>query len=208
MAVAENGRSEMENINKIKRINRCIRRIACGRTDALEELFALTKRRLLIVARTYLWDKSKAEDVLSESYYKVVINADTFDVNRNGYNWIYEIVKNTALNQNEKDKLRTHYSLEEIKEPTFDAVDELLDHIMAEEAVLSLTDEEKELIYRYFFEGLTIQEIANFLKKPKTTVYDQFQRTLSKMRKQLGFTDRKKKKTVFIDEEAHEKERD
>lgn len=198
----------MVDKNTVKKINRCIRRIARGRMDALEELFALTKKHLLIVAKTYLWDKSKAEDVLSDSYYKVVKNAAAFDTKRNGYNWLYEIVKNTALNQNERDKLRAHPSLEEVGEPMLDTMDTLLNHVMAEEAISRLTDEEKELIYRYFFEGLTIQEIADSLGKPKTTVYDQFKKALSKMKKSLGFADQKAEKTVYKSEKSHEEERD
>lgn len=192
----------------VKKINRCIRRIAQGHMDALEALFTLTKKQLFIVASAHLSDKSKAEDVLSDSYCKVVKSAKTFDAKCNGYNWLYEIVKNTALNQNEKDALRAHPSLEEVREPMLDTMDALLNHVMAEEAVSQLTDEEKLFIYHYFFEGLTIQELADSLGKPKTTVYDQFKRTLAKMRKTLGVPEQKADKVVYKCEDRHEEERD
>ncbi len=198
----------MTDNRTIRKINRCIRRVACGNSDALEELFALTKKQLLIVAKSYLWDKSKAEDVLSDSYCKVVKGAKSFDGKRNGYNWLYEIVKNTALNQNERDKLRARPSTEEVKEPSFDVIDDLLNGVMAEEAMQPLTEEERELIYRYFFEGLTLQEIAGLFGKPKTTVYDRFKKTLAKMRKSLGVAEQTADKTVYRGEDDDEKERD
>lgn len=42
-------------------------------------------KREYLEAMKYLWDKSKAEDVLSDSYCKVVKNAVTFDTKRNGH---------------------------------------------------------------------------------------------------------------------------
>ncbi|MGM9646476.1 MAG: RNA polymerase sigma factor [Eubacteriales bacterium] len=197
----------MTDKRTVKKINRCIRQIALGRMSALEELFVLTKKYLFVVAKAYLWDKSKAEDVLSDSYFKVVKSAGSFDTSRNGYSWLYEIVKNTALNQNEKDKLRAHPTLDEIKEPPSDIIDELLTKIMVNQALSQLTEEENALVYKYFFEGLTLQEIADSLRKPKTTVYDQLQRTLMKMKKMLGGADQKPDKTVYQGEDNHEKER-
>lgn len=192
----------------IKKINRCIRLIATGSTAALEELFALTKKQLLIVAKSYLWDKGKAEDVLSDSYCKVVRGAKSFDPKRNGYNWLYEIVKNTALNQNARDRLRSHPSLDEVVGPSFDVIDELLNRVMVEEAATPLSDGERELIYRYFFEGLTLQEIADIFGKPKTTVYDMLKRALSKMRKSLGIAEQGAGRNVYKGEGNDEKKSD
>lgn len=201
-------RCRMTDRRTIKKINGCIRRIALGSAEAPEELFTLTKRQLLIVAKSYLWDKSKAEDVLSDSYCKAVKGAKAFDSKRNGYSWLYEIVKNTALNQNARDKLRAHLPLEEPAAPSFDVIDELLNRVMVEEAALPLSDEERKLVYRYFFEGLTLQEIANRTGKPKTTVYDMLKRTLAKMRKSLGIAEHGAGKSVYKGERNDEEKRD
>ena len=52
----------------IKQVNRCIEKIAAGNSSGLEDLFKLTKRYLYAVALSYLTDKSKAEDILSDTY--------------------------------------------------------------------------------------------------------------------------------------------
>ncbi|MCD7729239.1 MAG: sigma-70 family RNA polymerase sigma factor [Clostridia bacterium] len=169
----------------IKQINNCIEKIAKGDMAALDKLFAITKKPLFFVARAYLTDKDKAEDILSETYLKVVKNAKNFDSNQNGYNYLYEIVKNTALNQNKKDSFRRHEDIEENSLPDYDCLDEVLNKILASEAVSCLESEEKQIIYEYFFEGKTLQEIADGLKKPKTTVYDKLKKITSKMKKHL-----------------------
>ena len=144
----------MFNSRSIQKINKCIIRIAGKKESALDELFELTKKDLYVVACSYLYDKSKAEDVLSDSYLKVVKSAASFDRKQNGYNWLYEIVKNTALNQNNE------------------FVESLCDRLMVEQALNGLSEEEKRIIYEYFFERKTVKEIADRIGKPKTTTYD------------------------------------
>lgn len=169
----------------LRKLNTCIRRIAEGDTASLDVLFALTKKPLLVVARSYLSDKSKAEDVLSDSYLKIVRSAKSCDPERNAYNWMYEIVKNTALSQNEKDRLRAHPSAEETDLPDIAVTDALLNRILIREAAENLTAEEKRIVYLYFFEGRTVREIGEILGKPKSTAGDLLKRTLEKMRKNL-----------------------
>lgn len=195
----------MNDKKTIKKINRCILGIANNDSRALETLFELTKKQLFIVAKTYLFDKSKAEDVLSESYYKVVKNAKSFNSEYNGYNWLYEIVKNTAYNQNDKDRIRISSSIDDIIAPAFNPIDEILDKILIEEALSKLTDEEKLMIYKIYFEGKTLKELSIELNKPKTTIYDTIQKILKSIRKDFGIADRKSDKTVYNSGEKNEK---
>lgn len=63
----------------VKKINGLIVRISKGDTDALDELYSLTGRMLLSMAKKYLYDKNFAEDLVSETYYKLVKNSKSFD---------------------------------------------------------------------------------------------------------------------------------
>ena len=164
----------------IKKINHYIVLIAGKRLWALDKLFEMTKKPLYVVACSYLNDRSKAEDVLSDSYLKVVRSAHTFDKKLNGYNWLYEIVKNTALNQ----------SLKEIDQPNYEIIEELCNGILVESAQKSLSEQEKKMIYDYYFAGKSLREIAESMNKPKTTIYDSLQSILSKMRKSMDDTER------------------
>lgn len=169
-----------------EKVNNCLIKIADGNKHALEELFCITKKYLYVVAVNYLDDESKAEDVLSDAYYKVVRSISTFDKNQNGYNWIIEIVKNTAFTQNLKDRVHASISIEDVTIlDKRDYFDELLNSIMIEQAQKYLSEQEKAIVYDYFFERKTLQEIADKLNLPKTTTYDLIQRILEKMRRVL-----------------------
>ena len=162
----------------VKKINKLIVKIAQGDDRALEILFELTKKPLLYVAKTYLIDKSCAEDVLSETYLKAVNGAPRFDKAKNGYNWLYEITKNTALNLNRKFK--PVGSLDRV--PAYDSFDGLINRVAVEQAVSVLSDAERQIVYMYFFERKTISEVADALGKGKSAVHAQLQKILAKVK--------------------------
>ncbi len=170
----------------IKLINNYIARIADGDSQALELLFDKTKKYFFVVARSFLDDKSKAEDVLSLAYYKVVVNAKSFKRDTNGYNWMFEIVKNTALNQNKTDRVKSSEPLDESFARPYEVVDELIDNLALGEAREKLTEEEKKILYAYYYEGKTINEISKALKKPKSTVHYVLKGILAKLKKYLS----------------------
>ncbi|MBP3291093.1 MAG: RNA polymerase sigma factor [Clostridia bacterium] len=168
----------------VEKINRLIVRIAKGDTYALDELFVITGRMLLFMARKYLYNKSYAEDLVSETYLKVVKSADSFDKKQNGLNWLYKIVKNGALNHNLKERNLTEPILENVADKDF--ASEWLDTILVENAVSTLSDEEKDLIYLRYWEGYGIQEIADKLGKPLSTTHDMLKRTCKKLKQLLN----------------------
>lgn len=166
----------------IKKVNKLILKIARGDRRALEELFELTKKSLIYVAKTYLIDKNKAEDVLSETYLKVVKNAEKFDITKNGYNWMYEITKNIALNENRLDikDIATEDFI-----PTYENTEGLINKIEVDRALQILSSEERRLIYAYYFEKKTLQEIADIENKSKSSIYERIENVLKKLRKFL-----------------------
>ncbi len=72
--------------------------------------------------------------------------------------------------------------LDEGREPPYDIVDELIDTISLSEARAALSDEEKQIVYAYYYEGKTIKEIAAALKKPKSTVHYMLKNILAKLK--------------------------
>lgn len=166
-------------------INELIKSISKNDEAALEKLFQLTKESLFHVAKEYLQEPSYAEDVLSEAYLKIYKKAHTFNTKYNGFNWLYEIVKNTAIDYNKKF----------IKEPTISYEDEL--YLSDEEisrlinnkkikiALKVLDKQEYEIIYLRIWEGRTIESIAKTLKYNVTGVYRRYNEALLKLKKEL-----------------------
>ena len=167
----------------VAKINKLILLIGKGDTYALDELYALTGRMLLYMAKKYLLDKSYAEDLVSETYLKVVQNASGFDHKQNGLNWLYKIVKNGALNHNMRDKTLDHNVLSADLEKEFS--DEWLDTILVKSAVDTLSDSDKQLIYLRFWEGYSFEEIADKIGKPLSTTHDTLKRICKQLKKHL-----------------------
>lgn len=168
----------------VNKINELILRISKGDDHALDELFSLTKRMLLFMARKYLYDKSYAEDVLIETYYKIVKYSSSFDKNKNGLNWIFKILHNEAINFNRKNNSFCECKLDDNICP-IECVDELLDKIVVRDALLELTDEEKTILYWRYWEGLDIKTIADKTNKPLSSTFDEIKRIQKKLHRIL-----------------------
>ena len=167
----------------VGKINKIIVRIGKGDTYALDELFEITGRMLFYMAKKYLSDKSYSEDLVSETYLKVVKSADTFDPKQNGLNWLYKIVKNSALNHNLGDK--TYCSEKLTEDIEAEIVDEWLDTILIKSAIDTLSEQDKMMIYLRFWEGYSIQEIADKIGKPLSTTHDNLKRIYKQLKKHL-----------------------
>lgn len=170
----------------VKKINGLIVRISKGDTDALDELYSLTGRMLLSMAKKYLYDKNFSEDLVSETYYKLVKNSKSFDGSKNGLNWLFKIIKNGAINFNLRNNPAGIVSFDDaLNANVKDDIDDWLDEILIENALHQLSEDEKRIIYMRYWEGLGINEIAALLNKPLSTAYDYIKRVLKKLKKLL-----------------------
>lgn len=167
----------------VSKINKLIVRISKGDNRALDELFDLTGRMLLVMARKYLYDKSYAEDLVSETYFKLVKNADKFDPAHNGLNWLYKIIHNEAINYNLRDTSSHNSELKDEAAIITEWVDDWLDKILIQDALNQLTVEERQVIYLRYWEGLHYRDIAKRINKPITTTYKYIDRILKKLKK-------------------------
>ncbi len=172
----------------VKKVNREITKIAKGNTDALGSLYELTSGYLFSMAKVYLGDKSLAEDVVSEVYLKVVKNADKFNSQLNGLNWLYKITKNVALNMNSYASRHSTQNLDATMNiaDAFDILSDLnlLKHKLADE-VRALTKDEQRLLYLKYWQGLTIKEIAKAVGKSNSYTHDMIKKILKKLKNKI-----------------------
>lgn len=163
-----------------KRINHYIKQTANGNESAFDKLFVYTYENMKHIAKFYLKNKSNADDVLVEFYKIILDKVNSFDSKENGYNWMYTIAKNLALDDNKKNN-KIEYINDgycEIEDNSFQPLKTLI----VEEAMAILNDKEKELLYRLYWEGYTIKEIASINNVPISTIYTQRARIYKKMK--------------------------
>ncbi|MDE7263789.1 MAG: sigma-70 family RNA polymerase sigma factor [Anaeroplasmataceae bacterium] len=169
------------------KIGELIEKIAGNDENALDELYTLTKQHYYYVAREYLIEKFYAEDVLSVAYLKLYKKSHLYNRKLNGFNWMFEIVKNTAIDFNRNNtKDGVHKILD----------DEDLNRIPSEEfngieirkvqlALRVLSDKEYTIIYLRIWENKTIKFIAEMLGFNVARVYKTYNDALAKLRKEL-----------------------
>lgn len=169
----------------VENINRQIVRIARGDKDGLARLYELSSGYLLSMAKKYLYDKSLAEDVVSEVYLKVVTNAQGFDSAQNGLNWLFKIARNTALNFNKKQRRYPSEDIDshrDIADALAVTPEENADLARLRDKVAGLPQEERELLYYKYWEGYTVRELADKTGMPPMTLQDRLKRILKKLR--------------------------
>lgn len=163
-----------------KRINHYIKQIANGDENSFDKLFEYTYKNMKYIAEYYLENKSSAEDILLELYKKVLQKASIFDCKKNGYNWMFTITKNLALDEN-----RRAYKIEYISDSYYEIPDnsfQPLKTLIVEELMSILNDKEKKLLYQIFWEGYTIKEISEMENVPIATIYTQRTKIYKKMK--------------------------
>ena len=171
----------------VRHINKLIVKIAGGNFHALDELYKLTGRMLFAMANKYLFDKTYAEDLVSETYLKVATNAKSFDSRQNGLNWIYKILHNAAIDHNRRDingYVAADMLASRIRANECD-IDDWLEQILIKDAIMALSEEEKYVIYLRYWEGLRLKEIAERLNKSTAMAQVIVQKALDKMRECL-----------------------
>ena len=169
-------------------INNLIVSIAEGNTVALDQLVRLVSARMLSVARSVVRDKALAEDVVQESFIKIVDKAHRFKPGTNGYAWICKIVHNTALNM-----LRTRKPNANIDEfydiaATTDVEGKSTQALAVEQAMSVLSPQEKLLVYQKYFMDYTVRDSAKATGLSKSTVARKIAEAEEKMRKAMADT--------------------
>ena len=69
-----------------------------GNENGVDLLYVFMGKTMFMVARGVVKDTFLAEDVVQDSFLKIVKNAGKYKKGTNAYAWVCKIVRNTALN--------------------------------------------------------------------------------------------------------------
>ncbi|MEM6686647.1 MAG: RNA polymerase sigma factor [Bacteroidota bacterium] len=134
--------------------------------SAFRHLVERHKDVSLSLACSILKDRSRAEDVLQESFIKVFKKIDTFQFNAAFTTWLYRIVINTSYNAVKKEKNRHHFT-QEAEEKLATTADIPIDKLKENDqkkyinlALEKLRSEEALVLRLFYLCELKISEIA------------------------------------------------
>ncbi len=163
-----------------ERIKKLIRKIKKGDKKAFNELYKFTSGQTYFFILKIVQNEQDAEDILQESYIKMLEKIDEIDPDRNFTSWFYQIAINKSkdlLRRKNKvffesiDNEEYDYALEEspefYPEEKVDK-DELCTQVMT--AIDELTAEKRACVIMKYYAQMNVNEIAEILNVPIGTV--------------------------------------
>ena len=170
-----------------RQINVYIVQISQGNEFALDALSRLVSARMLSIALSVVKQRAIAEEVVQDSFLRIVRSAYQYQPNTNGYAWICKITQNVALNalkrdgRNRTENIDDFFHLQSGEDVEAKSTAELL----VQQAMSVLTDLEKRVIYQKYFMDFTVRDSAKSLSKSKSAVQRAIVSAEEKMRKFL-----------------------
>ncbi|WP_294578121.1 RNA polymerase sigma factor [uncultured Thomasclavelia sp.] len=139
-----------------------------------------TVRRICLL---YLKNEADSEDIFQTVFLKYVTSTTKFDSSEHEKAWIIRVTINNCKDLLKKFFRRKTVSLDDLIEKPRSLSD---DHREVIEAVLSLPQKYRDVIYLHYYEGYTAPEISQILGKNVNTVYTLLTRSKKMLREQLG----------------------
>ncbi|BCZ28778.1 hypothetical protein EUBC25_28650 [Claveliimonas bilis] len=148
-------------------------------TRAIEQYSDMVRRLCMIHLKNY----ADTEDIFQTVFLKYVLSSAAFENEEHEKAWFIRVAINAC-----KDLLRNFFhshvtSLDEIWEHSTEMQE---DHREVLEAVLSLPQKYREVVYLHYYEGCTAPEISQILGKKVNTIYTLLTRSRQMLREKLG----------------------
>ena len=153
------------------------------RTD--EEIAKIYKRHERTVYRVcfaYMKDHAETEDAVQETFFRLIKKAPAFESEEHEKAWLIRTATNVCKNTlkhwwRKRENIEDHYDLA-AQEPAE------TDDVMT--AVTALPEKYKTVVYLYYYEGYSGKEIADILKKPRSTVRNHLHEARAILKERLG----------------------
>lgn len=157
------------------------------REETLANMVAQYEVTLLRTCYMYLRDRNLAEDATQETFLKAYKALDTFRGESSEKTWLMKIAMNTCRDIRRNAWFRyMDRSVEIERLPLPARTDEWADADELTQAILKLPARYKEVILLYFYQDMTIREIAGVLAIAHSTVGKRIKTACRKLGKMLG----------------------
>jgi RNA polymerase sigma factor (sigma-70 family) len=161
------------------------------RDQDIERLFAEHAQALYAFVAYRTGDRSVAEDVVGDTFERLVATRRRFDPRKGGErNWIYMIALNLLRDQQRRSGSEQR-ALESIKHGHHDAaasedpLARIEDRDRLYRALNTLKPEEREVLALRYGADLRLKDIARLTQTPISTVHERLQRGLRDLHQQL-----------------------
>jgi RNA polymerase sigma-70 factor (ECF subfamily) len=149
--------------------------------NAFEAIYHETKHAVYAMILPIVKDRSLAEDIMQDTYIKMIEKINTYNPKYKFINWLLTIAKNLALDVYRRKQFETPLTDEWLEDlPSSDSSIEKT--LQAEYYLNQLSEEERQIVLLKVVGELTHKDIAYQLGKPIGTVTWMYNEALKKMR--------------------------
>ena len=175
---------DIEKLFEGAECEKALLRIAQGDRDALKIIHQHMNRQIYAVAYSVLRDFSLADDIVQETYVKILEKAFSYRKGTNARAWVLSVARNLAID------LFRHRRFEGTEETFADQAmrfDEsaVVSSMEVKQALDRLDDEERQIITLKIYAGLRHKEIASLLGMTEEAAKKKYQRAAVKLRELL-----------------------
>lgn len=143
------------------------------------------ERELLHLCCVYLRDISMAEDAVQETFMKAYQHMDAFRGESSEKTWLYRIAINTCRDMRRSKWLRIFdrsVDIDALQIPVQGASDV---SIALMQEIMRLPVKQREVIFLFYYQDMTLAEIGRLLGAPVSTVGDRLHRARTMLRKAM-----------------------
>ena len=172
-------------------------RLRAGEVEALALLFGRYAKIIRHIGRRILQDDSEAEDLVQDLFLFLERKCAIFDSSKSsGGSWIIQMTYQRAIERRRRLVTRHFYKCQELQSAAGRLVAiPTTEDDYSPEAVFgrngltkvfdALSEDQRETLRLYFFEGYTLAEVSEKLAQPLGNVRNHYYRGLTKLRKQM-----------------------
>lgn len=146
---------------------------------AVEEYADMVRR----VCFCHLKNQEDTEDVFQNVFLKYMLYEKPFSDREHEKAWLLRVTMNSCKDVLKSFFRRNMVSLDMVSEMAAEVQE---DHWEVLEAVLSLPDKYKDVIYLHYYEGYSAAEIGTILGKKENTIYSLLSRGRGMLKEKLG----------------------
>ena len=165
-----------------------IMRARDGSLGDFEKLLALYKKRVFGIIYLHIRNRSDAEDLFQEVFYRVFRGLKSYDPGRSFFAWIYTVTLNTVRSYLTKTKSRKQeVDIEFLEDLVADSEADFSteDKIILFNALDCLPDDERQLIYLKYMQGIGVSEISELTGLSEENVKVKLHRIRKKIGKEM-----------------------
>lgn len=157
--------------------------------ETFERLYAEHARPLLAFLVYRTGDPALAEDLLADTFERVLERGGSFDAGRgNEKTWVYGIALNRLRDHARRTAAEVR-ALERVasdeRSPPSSPMSGFEERDALSRALACLSDDEREAVALRYGADMTIKEIANVIRRPTTTVKGRLYHALARIRDEL-----------------------